>query len=94
MAQYFFPLPNGERNGLNIVQAILNMLASLRNLDFIAMSAHLNSAKGFILNSSANETLTLLTNHFQWVLLGVLEMNVDPMFTLMDRTNTRIYRIS
>ncbi len=94
------------------------------NLDFIAMSAYINNAKGAFYKSpfkyikfmddpnwliprngagwiwpttrsrgvwSAFDALSQLMNHLEFVLYGVLEMNTDNMFALIDRTNSRIY---
>lgn len=98
-------------------------LASMQNLDFVAMSEFLNTQKGQLFRlditfhqyvndpnylipgngvgwvwpmtnihetSSAFEVLSTLIDRFELNLYSVLELGTDPMFTLIDRTNTRI----
>jgi hypothetical protein len=48
--QYFFPLSYPQNKQLNIIQQVWDALASVDNLDFIAMSSYINQAKAALFN--------------------------------------------
>jgi hypothetical protein len=64
--QYFFPWSYTENRALNIIQQVWNALAGFDNLDFIAMSAYLNGAKGTFFGTSSS--YIKFTNDPEWLI--------------------------